>query len=168
MPQDYDWSEFIPPGRAVELSGKWKHGYIPLDAAALSEKMHGRTGGAKWWNKSEGGGKHARKMLTTKEIPSAGAKKRPNVGPPKPGKTTFLKASQAPGAKAGTRQDLYHVTRGQNIDRINKEGFHGKSRYDTSGGADYGGSVFGDGTYFHGNKADSDKWLAGAHMFEHG
>jgi hypothetical protein len=40
-------------GEVVELAGRWRHGYIPLDAAALSEKMKGKTGGKKWW---DGGG----------------------------------------------------------------------------------------------------------------
>lgn len=46
-----DWSEFIPPGaEVVELAGKWKHGWIPLDATAVSSKMKGKTGGKKWWS----------------------------------------------------------------------------------------------------------------------
>lgn len=55
-----EWSEFIPPGKepeVVELAGKWKHGWIPLDPTATSSKMKGRTGGKKWWSgKSSGGG----------------------------------------------------------------------------------------------------------------
>jgi hypothetical protein len=54
MPQD--WSEFIPPGvevptdEVIELAGKWKHGYIPLDATALREKMKGQVSGKQWWS----------------------------------------------------------------------------------------------------------------------
>lgn len=55
-----EWSEFIPPGKepeVVELAGKWKHGWIPLDATATSSKMKGKTGGKQWWSgKSSGGG----------------------------------------------------------------------------------------------------------------
>lgn len=79
-PPENDWSQFIPPGPAteltnrddadvVELAGHWKHGYIPLDATAVSEKMHGNTGGKKWWDGGSGGGKKTpRKVLTTKEL----------------------------------------------------------------------------------------------------
>lgn len=40
----------------IELAGRWKHGYIPLDSVAMSEKMKGRTGGKKWWGDSTRGG----------------------------------------------------------------------------------------------------------------
>lgn len=35
--------------RVIELSGSWKHGWIPLNATAVSEKMKGKTGGKQWW-----------------------------------------------------------------------------------------------------------------------
>lgn len=44
----------------IELAGKWRHGYIPLDAAALASKMKGNTGGKHWWGAPKagsGGGK---------------------------------------------------------------------------------------------------------------
>lgn len=34
---------------AIELAGRWKHGFIPLDGVAMREKMEGRTGGKQWW-----------------------------------------------------------------------------------------------------------------------
>lgn len=40
----------------IELAGRWKHGYIPLDAEALASKMKGRTGGKKWWSDGHGNG----------------------------------------------------------------------------------------------------------------
>lgn len=60
------------------------------------------------------------------------------------------------------------MTRGQNAESIRQSGFHGKTRVETSGGTDYGGSIFGAGTYFHANKAESDKWLKGARAYEWG
>jgi hypothetical protein len=53
----------------IELAGSWKHGWIPLDAAAVSEKMKGKTGGKQWWSGGKGGGKRksGRKMLTNKD-----------------------------------------------------------------------------------------------------
>jgi hypothetical protein len=41
---------------AIELAGRWKHGYIPLDSVAVAEKMKGRTGGKKWWGDGTQGG----------------------------------------------------------------------------------------------------------------
>jgi hypothetical protein len=35
-------------GEAIELAGKWKHGYIPLDATAMASKMKGGKG-KPWW-----------------------------------------------------------------------------------------------------------------------
>lgn len=90
-PPDNDWSQFIPPERsteltnrddanAVELAGHWKHGYIPLDEAAWHDKTKGVRGGTKWWDgpdRPKSGSKPAKKMLTSKEVPSAKAGKRP-------------------------------------------------------------------------------------------
>ena len=63
--------------RVIELAGSWKHGWIPLDAAALSDKMRGRTGGKQWWSgggsgKAVGVPKKSRKgsMLGNKETRS--------------------------------------------------------------------------------------------------
>jgi hypothetical protein len=97
-PPENDWSEFIPPARpieltnrvdtnAVELAGHWKHGYIPLDAAAWYDKTKGVRGGTKWWDGPDlprGGNKPAKKMLTSKEVPSAGFKARPKKKSTKP------------------------------------------------------------------------------------
>lgn len=58
MGRTEDWSEFIPPERqqTVELAGRWKHGWIPLDATAISSKMKGKSGGKRWWDKGGSGG----------------------------------------------------------------------------------------------------------------
>lgn len=39
----------------IELAGKWKHGWIPLDPTAVSIKMKGKTGGKQWWSGGKGG-----------------------------------------------------------------------------------------------------------------
>lgn len=39
----------------IELVGHWKHGYIPLDAAALESKMKGGNG-KRWWSDGHGSG----------------------------------------------------------------------------------------------------------------
>lgn len=41
--------------KAIELTGKWKHGYIPLDAEAVRVKMKGGKG-KRWWGDSTQGG----------------------------------------------------------------------------------------------------------------
>lgn len=40
--------------QVIELSGSWKHGWIPLNATAVSEKMKGNTGGKQWWSGASG------------------------------------------------------------------------------------------------------------------
>jgi hypothetical protein len=67
-----DWSKYIPPERAIELAGKWKHGWIPLDATAVSAKMKGRTGGKRWWDKGGSSGGN-RKVVG---VPKKGTKSR--------------------------------------------------------------------------------------------
>lgn len=42
----------------VDLAGKWKHGWIPLDATAVGAKTHGRQGAKPWWT-SDAKGHHA-------------------------------------------------------------------------------------------------------------
>lgn len=42
--------------QVIELAGKWKHGWIPLDGTALASKMKGRTGGKRWWDGGAGKG----------------------------------------------------------------------------------------------------------------
>jgi hypothetical protein len=69
---------------AIELAGKWRHGYIPLDTTALSSKMKGRTGGKQWWvhgeSGSEGGGRNIGKKL--RAVPKSGSPDRiPGVAP---------------------------------------------------------------------------------------
>lgn len=71
-----------------------------------------------------------------------------------PGKVTYPK--------------LYHATRPENVNKIRQTGFHGKSRSETSGGSDYGGAVFGAGTYFHTDKSHADAYLKGMHAYESG
>lgn len=58
MGKTEDWSEFIPApvdSEVIELAGKWKHGWIPLDATAVSSKTKGKGvggsgGNKKWWS----------------------------------------------------------------------------------------------------------------------
>lgn len=219
MDHNEDWSEYTQ-SETVELAGKWKHGWIPLDATAVSSKMKGNTGGKKkWW----GGGKSSpgvlkkgtksrreglqdtvasevrhegkapepgsglihgaengkritakitpseaaerglsRKsgsMLTTKEVPSAGFQKRGGSGKSvKP----VLSSVQVPGAKAGIRQDTFHVTNPDRAKAVKEKGFHGKPRTMEEG---FGGDYFGAGTYVSTDKAHSDKYLRGVRMF---
>lgn len=42
--------------RVIELAGKWRHGWIPLDGTALASKMKGKTGGKRWWDSGSGKG----------------------------------------------------------------------------------------------------------------
>lgn len=51
--QSADLSAMLEP-EVIELAGKWRHGWIPLDGAAVSAKTHGRQGAKPWW--SGGGG----------------------------------------------------------------------------------------------------------------
>lgn len=73
MGRTEDWSELIPPERqqTVELAGRWKHGWIPLDATAISSKMKGKSGGKRWWDKGGSGGN--RKAVG---VPKKGTKTR--------------------------------------------------------------------------------------------
>lgn len=41
--------------RVIELDGKWKHGWIPLDGAAVHAKTRGRQGAKPWWDKGSAG-----------------------------------------------------------------------------------------------------------------
>lgn len=314
MGHNEDWSEYTQP-EVVELAGKWKHGWIPLDATAVSSKMKGNTGGKKWW----GGGKSSpgvlkkgtksrreglqgtvtsevrhkgkapepgsglihgaengkritakitpseaaerglsRKsgsMLTTKEVPSAGFQKRgsskesyqrgklpsmtktptadgkpidvtqkrltgsgqavrtlgsqadtlaqnyikmhgadgarkklaalkktktrdarkkeliaalqkalsgKSLTPDRKPASRVLKVTQVPGAKAGIRQDTFHVTNPDRAKAVKEKGFHGKPRTMEEG---FGGDYFGAGTYVSTDKAHSDKYLRGVRMF---
>jgi hypothetical protein len=73
-------------GRAaevIELAGKWKHGYIPLDAAALASKMKGRTGGKQWWTggarSGKGSGGTKGRLHDAVGIPKGSGKSAPAV-----------------------------------------------------------------------------------------
>lgn len=49
----------VRASRVVDLAGRWKHGWIPLDAAALASKYHGKppAGGGKYGKGIKSGGK---------------------------------------------------------------------------------------------------------------
>jgi hypothetical protein len=89
---------------AIELAGKWKHGFIPLDATAMASKMKGGKG-KPWW---DGGSGHS----------GGGAKKAlhgsPKSGSPGPsGKLTNVVKSGSTDSKtrgAAVNNDTY--TRG--------------------------------------------------------
>jgi hypothetical protein len=53
-----DAADLTPEGRTevIELAGRWRHGWIPLDGTAMSAKMKGKTGGKKWWDGPGGSG----------------------------------------------------------------------------------------------------------------
>lgn len=80
--------------KIVELAGKWRHGWIPLDATAMSSKLKGGNG-KPWWgagkqrkrgnvasmrksvNAARGGKTGVRKSgISTKEAPQFAAKQR--------------------------------------------------------------------------------------------
>lgn len=87
---------------AIELAGKWKHGYIPLDAVAMASKMKGGHG-KKWWDgpgHSSGGG---------------GAKKALH-GSPKSG---------SPGTGQTNAQLRARVNRGEGLTGREREQLHG-------------------------------------------
>ena len=48
------------PAQVIELAGKWKHGWIPLDGTAMRAKMKGGNG-KPWWS----GGKQGRRGSST-------------------------------------------------------------------------------------------------------
>lgn len=95
----------VPHGEAIELAGRWKHGYIPLDAIAMREKMKGGNGkpwwsggkqtsvGSKTYSRSVEAGRKARaakaarkKPSTNKEVTKVtGGKPKPFVAVPKRG-----------------------------------------------------------------------------------
>lgn len=58
MSRTEDWSEFVQvpvEAEIVELAGRWKHGWIPLDATAVASKtkgkgVGGKSGNKKWWS----------------------------------------------------------------------------------------------------------------------
>lgn len=68
-------------GDAVELAGRWKHGYIPLDAVAMQSKMKGGKG-KPWW---EGGHGHSvggsAKKAKPSGSPKSGSPKANPLGP---------------------------------------------------------------------------------------
>lgn len=68
-------------GSAVELAGRWKHGFIPLDAEAMASKMKGGKG-KPWWEGGHGhSGGSAKKALhgSPKSGSPSGSPKRTNV-----------------------------------------------------------------------------------------
>lgn len=64
-------------GSAVELAGKWKHGYIPLDATAVASKMKGGKGKPWWDGPGHSSGGSAKKALHGS--PKSGSPQRTKV-----------------------------------------------------------------------------------------
>jgi hypothetical protein len=109
----------------VELAGKWKHGYIPLDSVALASKMKGKTGGKKWWTGGSRSGKG-----------SGGTKGRlhDGIAVPKQGGVTRRTTSQQLVRKGGpalpgTRKS--HTESGTRNDLLNNKDT--KNRYAAQG-----------------------------------
>jgi hypothetical protein len=61
----------------LELAGRWKHGYIPLDSVALASKMKGKTGGKKWWTGGGGSGGTKGKLHDGIGVPKSGGSTSP-------------------------------------------------------------------------------------------
>jgi hypothetical protein len=56
----------VDPDTVLELAGKWKHGWIPLDATAVTSKTKGKKGANPWWSGGADAGplsSHKRKQL---------------------------------------------------------------------------------------------------------
>lgn len=85
--------------RVIELAGRWKHGYIPLDAVALESKMKGRTGGKQWWSRGSGGGTEGR-LHSAVGVPKGG-----NSKAVKGRKGTVPSGSKAAGAYQFKKRD---------------------------------------------------------------
>jgi hypothetical protein len=109
----------------IELAGKWKHGYIPLDSVALASKMKDKTGGKKWWTGGSRSGKG-----------SGGTKGRlhDGIAVPKQGGVTRRTTSQQLVRKGGpalpgTRKS--HTESGTRNDLLNNKDT--KNRYAAQG-----------------------------------
>lgn len=60
----------VDPDTVLELAGKWKHGWIPLDATAVSSKTKGKKGANPWWSGGADAGplsSHKRKQLAHRD-----------------------------------------------------------------------------------------------------
>lgn len=85
--------------RAIELAGRWKHGYIPLDAEALASKMKGGKG-KPWW---EGGHGHSVGGSAKKDKPSGS----PKSGSPKVSNSPAIHKPAGSPAEKEARQRAY-------------------------------------------------------------
>jgi hypothetical protein len=75
-------AEHVLSDRVIELTGKWKHGFIPVDAEAVRVKMKGGKG-KQWWSagggrpkgspKGSGGGGKQRTTVVNSGSPAKGA-----------------------------------------------------------------------------------------------
>lgn len=151
MSRNEDWSEYTQ-SETVELAGKWKHGWIPLDATAVSSKMKGNTGGKKWW-----GGDKRRQVrgISKPEGQTVGKKRIQQSREVKPGDigkaerqnernrlqrnqnqvagnnrgdrpTRVLNVGQVPGAKAQKRGDSKGIYPGGKIESMKRPTANGK------------------------------------------
>lgn len=72
----------------IELAGKWKHGWIPLDGVAVASKMKGKTGGKRWWDGSAGKGGVSGRVHSGVGVPKSGGGQ---TGPRKSGRVVSAK-----------------------------------------------------------------------------
>ncbi len=96
-----------PRARVIELAGRWKHGWIPLDPTAVSIKMKGRTGGKKWWN--GGGDSHA-----------VGVPKRGGKAAPTKKLTGFARRDRIDSMDNTTRERIGQLNKAGKFDEANR------------------------------------------------
>lgn len=95
----------------IELAGRWKHGWIPLDGTAIASKMKGKTGGKRWWDGGAGGSAKGRVRGDGK------MRVRGGVGIPKNGgngrgKMQVSAASERKGGPVAAGTGRVHTSRG--------------------------------------------------------
>lgn len=91
--------------RVIELAGKWKHGWIPLDGAALASKMKGGKG-KPWWDGGTGKGTNKARVRNGRLTVAGGVgvpKKNPGGGRPKMHSSSFVTHKGGPLAPGGGR-----------------------------------------------------------------
>lgn len=99
----------------VELAGRWKHGYIPLDAEALASKMKGGKG-KPWWE----GGHRGRSGDAKKALHGS-----PKSGSPKTSEelTKMVKSGPVDSKPRGAAMDKPKVgtTNATDVNRVSSE-----------------------------------------------
>lgn len=87
--------------KVVELAGRWKHGWIPLDGAALASKMKGGKG-KPWWDGGTGKGTNKARV--------------------RDGKLTVAGGAGVPMRGSGSRRDAIERSRGSAHTSLEKKG----------------------------------------------